>query len=112
MNIAIRNILAVLPGETADAPQQVKKTDIYIEGKRIAAIGEAPDGFKAEKTIDGTDRLLIPGTNLAVSQCLSLGLMIFAAVMIVAGRVKNPGKKAAEETGTDSGEKADAKAEK
>ena len=61
MNIAIRNILAVLPGETADAPQQVKKTDIYIEGKRIAAIGEAPDGFKAEKTIDGTDRLVIPG---------------------------------------------------
>ncbi len=58
------------------------------------------------------DRLLIPGTNLAVSQCLSLGLMIFAAVMSVAGRVKNPGKKAAEETGTDSGEKVEAKAEK
>ena len=61
MNIAIKNILAILPGETPEAPQQVKKTDIYIEGKRIAAIGAAPEGFRAEKTIDGTDRLVMPG---------------------------------------------------
>ena len=61
MNIAIKNILAVLPGETPEAPQQVKKTDIYIEGKRIAAIGAAPEGFKAEKTIDGADKLVMPG---------------------------------------------------
>ena len=35
-----------------------------------------------------TDRLLIPGTNLAVSQCLSLGLLVFALVVITVGRIR------------------------
>ena len=61
MNIAIKNILAILPGENGSAPARVETTDIYVSGKDIAGIGEAPAGFVAEKTIDGTDRLLIPG---------------------------------------------------
>ncbi len=58
MKIALKNILAILPAGEED---QVVQTDIYVDGSRIAAIGEAPRGFQAEKIIDGTDRLVIPG---------------------------------------------------
>lgn len=58
MGILLKNILAVLPENEKDI---IKETDIYIEGSRIAAIGHEPEGFSAEKVIDGTDRLAIPG---------------------------------------------------
>lgn len=58
MGIVLKDILAILPGGEKD---EVKKTSIYIEGKRIAAIGEKPEGFQEEKVIDGQDRLVIPG---------------------------------------------------
>ncbi len=70
MGILLHNILAVLPAEPvssrpADQPYHqkniVKETDIYIEGNRIIAIGNAPEGFSADKVIDGKDRLAIPG---------------------------------------------------
>ena len=59
MNIEIRNILAIRPQEKGNAKPE--KTDVFIEGKKIAGIGQAPEGFKAEKIIDGTDRILTPG---------------------------------------------------
>ncbi len=58
MKIILQNMLAILPAAGED---QVVQTDIYVDGSRIAAIGEAPQGFQAEKVIDGTDRLVIPG---------------------------------------------------
>ncbi len=58
MGIVLKDILAILPGGEKD---EVKKTSIYIEGNRIAAIGEKPEGFQEEKVIDGQDRLVIPG---------------------------------------------------
>ena len=50
MGIVLKNILAVLPEGEKDV---VKETDIYIEGSRIAAIGQKPEGFIEEKVIDG-----------------------------------------------------------
>ena len=58
MGIVLKDILAVLPGQGKD---EVRKTSIYIEGTRIAAVGEKPEGFQEEKVIDGKDRLVIPG---------------------------------------------------
>ncbi len=59
MNIEIRNILAVCPQESG--PAKLENTNVYIEGNTIAALGQAPEGYQAEKIIDGTDRLLTPG---------------------------------------------------
>lgn len=58
MGIVLKNILAILPNGAKD---EVKETSIYIEGKEIVAIGEAPADFVAEKVIDGKDKLVIPG---------------------------------------------------
>ncbi len=58
MGILLKNILAVLPEGEKDV---VEETDIYIEKDRIAGIGRKPEGFSAEKVIDGKDRLAIPG---------------------------------------------------
>ncbi len=58
MGILLKNIPAVLPENEKDV---IKQTDIYIEGSRITGIGHSPEGFSAEKVIDGTDRLAIPG---------------------------------------------------
>lgn len=54
MNILIRDILAVLP----EGP---KVSTIYVVGDTIAAIDKAPEGFVADKTINGCGKLLIPG---------------------------------------------------
>ena len=58
MGILLKNILAVLPEGNTDV---IKETNIYIEGSRIVAIGTQPEGFQADKVIDGKDRLAIPG---------------------------------------------------
>ena len=58
MGILLQNILAVLPENQKNI---VKETDIYIDGNRILAIGHKPEGFSADKVIDGKDRLAIPG---------------------------------------------------
>ena len=54
MNILIKDITAVLP-------DGVKCVTVYISGGIIASIDAAPDGFKPDKTISGSGRLLIPG---------------------------------------------------
>ncbi len=66
MGILIQNALAVLPDGDKD---EIRKVNIYIEGSSIAAIDDLsasdrttpPDGFTADRVIDGTDRLVIPG---------------------------------------------------
>lgn len=58
MGILLKSILAVLPENDRDV---IKETDIYIEGSRIVGIGEKPEGFSADKVVDGKDRLAIPG---------------------------------------------------
>lgn len=66
MGILIQNTLAILPDGEKD---RVKKANIYIEDDRIVGIDDlsssdkasAPAHFTADKVIDGTDRLVIPG---------------------------------------------------
>ncbi|MDD6627021.1 MAG: amidohydrolase [Lachnospiraceae bacterium] len=58
MGIVIKNALAILPQGAEDV---IQETSIYIEGDRIAAIGNAPESFREDKVIDGKDKLVIPG---------------------------------------------------
>lgn len=58
MGIVLKDILAILPNGDRD---EVRETTIYIEGQRIAAIGEKPSGFCEDKVIHGKDRLVMPG---------------------------------------------------
>lgn len=58
MGIVLKNILAIVPENDRDV---IRETTIYIEGNRIAAIGDRPEGFSEDKVIDGKDRLVIPG---------------------------------------------------
>ena len=58
MNILLTGIKAILPEGEKDT---VKTVDIYISGKRIAGIDKAPEGFKAERVIEGNGKLAIPG---------------------------------------------------
>lgn len=63
MGILLKDILAVLPegDKDADAGISIKETSIYVEGSRIVSVGKAPDGFFADKVIEGKDKLAIPG---------------------------------------------------
>ena len=54
MNILIKDILAVLP----DGPVVCS---VYIADGIIASVEAAPEGFKADKTIHGSGKMLIPG---------------------------------------------------
>ena len=54
MNILIRDILAVLP-------DGAKVASVLIEDGVIKSVGDVPAGLKADKTISGSGRLLIPG---------------------------------------------------
>ncbi|MBD5473438.1 MAG: amidohydrolase [Lachnospiraceae bacterium] len=58
MGIVLKNILALLPEGDTD---NIRETDLYIEGSRIVAIGNKPEGFKEDKVIDGRNKLAIPG---------------------------------------------------
>ena len=55
MGVLFRGILALLPD------MSIRETDVYVEGDRIAALGEAPAGFRADTVVEGADRLLLPG---------------------------------------------------
>ena len=54
MNTLFRNIRALLP-------EGVKETNVCVSGGSILAVGEVPASFRADTTVDGKDRLLIPG---------------------------------------------------
>lgn len=58
MGILLKNIKAIVPEGTEDV---VKTTSIFIEGDKIVGIGTEPSGFKADKVIEGEDKLAIPG---------------------------------------------------
>lgn len=56
MNIQIRGGRLIDPLNRIDARQ-----DVFIADKRIAAIGQAPQGFVAEHVIDASGLIVIPG---------------------------------------------------
>lgn len=56
MNIHIKNGRLIDPSNKIDAKQ-----DVYIVGQRIAAIGQAPQGFVAERVIDADGMIVMPG---------------------------------------------------
>ena len=56
MHIKIANGLVIDPANNIEA-----KHDIYISEGRIAAVGNQPDGFKLDKTIDASGCHVIPG---------------------------------------------------
>ncbi len=58
MGILLKNIKAIVPEGNEDV---VKTTSIFIEGDKIVGIGTEPSGFKADKVIEGEDKLAIPG---------------------------------------------------
>lgn len=58
MGITIKDILTLQEGL---AGFEVKKKTVYVEKDRIVGIDEKPEGFEADREIDGKDRLLIPG---------------------------------------------------
>lgn len=58
MGLVIENALVVLPEGAEDV---IRETSLYIEEDRITGIGDKPAGFSADKVIDGTDKLVIPG---------------------------------------------------
>lgn len=62
MNIHIRNGRVVNPADGSDAVR-----DVYVVGGRIAALGTAPAGFKAERVIEAQGLVVGPGlVDLAV----------------------------------------------
>lgn len=56
MNIAITGGRIVDPASGLDT-----EGGLYIAGNRIAGIGSAPDGFKAERTLDAKGAVVAPG---------------------------------------------------
>lgn len=58
MNILIKNTKALL---NKDNDLKLDYADIYISGEDIIAVNEIPDGFTADKVIDGSGYLTIPG---------------------------------------------------
>ena len=56
MNILISNGRVVDPANRTDAVQNV-----YVAGGKIVALGQAPDGFVAERTIDAGGLVVAPG---------------------------------------------------
>ncbi len=58
MGILIRGALALLPDGDG---LKTETTDLYIEGTDITGLGQKPDGFTADRVIDGKNRLVIPG---------------------------------------------------
>lgn len=59
MNTRFKNISAVIP--KTDGGFKVLNGDICVSNKIISGVGRIPDGFKADRTVDGTGKLLIPG---------------------------------------------------
>ena len=56
MKLHIKNGRLIDPANAIDG-----KHDLYIDNGRVAAIGAAPDGFTAERTIDAAGLVVAPG---------------------------------------------------
>jgi len=61
MNILIKEILTLLPKSDNSNEFEVKNCSVYIKNGVIESVTTEPDGFKADKTIHGSGKLLIPG---------------------------------------------------
>ena len=55
-NIVIKQGRIIDPANNTD-----KVADLYVAGGKIIAIDTLPDGFKAEHTIDASDKIVMPG---------------------------------------------------
>ena len=60
MKILLKNISAAVPGVMLGFPQ-IQQCDIGIEGDRISFVGDTPADFIPDRTINGADKLVIPG---------------------------------------------------
>ena len=58
MKIHLKNGLAAVSNGGITA---IEKKDIYITDQLISGVGEAPEGFSADRTIDCAGRLVLPG---------------------------------------------------
>ena len=56
MNLQIKNGRVIDPANSVD-----RIADIFVSGGKIAAVGTAPTGFKAERVVDAKDKLVLPG---------------------------------------------------
>ena len=56
MNILIQNGRIIDPANNIDS-----LSDLYIQDGKITALGEAPESFSADQTIDATDQVVCPG---------------------------------------------------
>lgn len=56
MKTAIVNGHLIDPASGHDGP-----ADVYIDGSRVAAIGQRPDGFTPEQTLDARGLMVVPG---------------------------------------------------
>jgi dihydroorotase len=56
MRIQIKNGRLIDPANGIDAQK-----DVYIADGKVAAIGQAPDGFAADQTVDATGLIVAPG---------------------------------------------------
>ncbi|MCQ2530727.1 MAG: amidohydrolase [Lachnospiraceae bacterium] len=58
MDIKIKNIQTLIRKEEGFV---MENHDIYISGNKIVSLDQAPENFVAEKEINGTDKLAMPG---------------------------------------------------
>ena len=56
MKLQIKNGRVIDPANSVD-----RVADVFVSDGKIAAIGTAPAGFKAERVIDAKDKLVLPG---------------------------------------------------
>ncbi len=60
MGILLKDVKAALPG-SAGRLFDVRKCSIYIENDIILSVDTEPEGFRADKIVEGSDRFVIPG---------------------------------------------------
>ncbi|MDO4207238.1 MAG: hypothetical protein Q4D15_06580, partial [Lachnospiraceae bacterium] len=59
MKIQIKQAMTLIENETGGYSAEVR--NIFIDGNRIVSLDQAPEGFLADKIIDGTGKFAIPG---------------------------------------------------
>ena len=59
MNTLFKNITSVVPDGAGGF--KTIKGDVCVSGELISGVGRVPEGFVADRTVDGAGKLLIPG---------------------------------------------------